>query len=124
MASLVLWHCWHCSSCCYPVTRGKRMVLWSTLDGNPTFRELLRRTREVALGAYAHQDLPFEQLVAELQPERVPGRNPFFQVMLVVEESAWRHLDLLRLECTLFPVHNGTAKFDLSLYVIDHSEGL
>ena len=100
------------------------MVLRSRLDGNPTFRELLRRTREVALGAYAHQDLPFEQLVAELQPERVPGRNPFFQVMLVVEESAWRHLDLLRLECTLFPVHNGTAKFDLSLYVIDHSEGL
>src|SRR5439155_465726 len=52
------------------------MVLRSRLEGNPTFRELLQRTREVALGAYAHQDLPFEQLVAELQPERVPGRNP------------------------------------------------
>ena len=99
------------------------MVLRSRLEGNPTFRELLRRTREVALGAYAHQDLPFEQLVAELQPERVPGRNPFFQVMLVVEESAWRHLDLLGLRCTPLPVHNGTAKFDFSLYVIDHPEG-
>jgi amino acid adenylation domain-containing protein len=100
------------------------MVLRYEFDGNPSFRELLQRTREVALGAYAHQDLPFEQLVAELQPERVPGRNPFFQVMLVVEESAWRHLDLLRSQCTPFPVHNGTAKFDLSLYVIDHPEGL
>src|SRR5215831_3693806 len=99
------------------------MVLRSRLDGNPTFRELLQRTREVALGAYAHQDLPFEQLVAELQPERVPGRNPFFQVMLVVEESAWRHLDLVGSQCTPFPVHNGTAKFDLSLHVIDHPEG-
>ena len=99
------------------------MVLRSRLEGNPTFRELLQRTREVALGAYAHQDLPFEQLVAELQPERVAGRNPFFQVMLVVEESTWRHLDLVGLRCTPFAVHNGTAKFDLSLYVIDHPEG-
>ena len=52
------------------------MVLRLRLEGHPTFRELLRRTREVALGAYAHQDLPFEQLVAELQPARVAGRNP------------------------------------------------
>jgi len=99
------------------------MVLRAHLEDNPTFRELLKRTREIALGAYAHQDLPFEQLVAELQPERVPGRNPFFQVMLVVEESAWRNLDLLGLRCASFPVHNGTAKFDFSLYVIDHPEG-
>jgi amino acid adenylation domain-containing protein len=100
------------------------MVLRSRLEGDLTFRELLQRTREVALGAYAHQDLPFEQLVSELQPERVPGRNPFFQVMLVVEESTWRHLHLVGSQCTPFPVHNGTAKFDLSLYVIDHPEGL
>src|SRR5712692_3813976 len=58
------------------------MVLRSQLEGNPTFRKLLQRTRAVALGAHAHQDLPFKQLVAELQPERVPRRNPFFQVML------------------------------------------
>ncbi len=99
------------------------MVLRSRLQGNPGFRELLRRTREVALGAYAHQDLPFEELVAELQPERVPGRNPFFQAMLVVEESTWRNLDLSGAECTAFPVHNSTAKFDFSLYIIDHPAG-
>lgn len=99
------------------------MVLRSRLEGNPTFRELLRRTRQIALGAYAHQDLPFEQLVAELQPERVAGRNPFFQAMLVVEESAWRDLELVGTRRIPFPVHNGTTKFDLSLYVIDHPEG-
>ncbi len=99
------------------------MVLRSRLEGNPSCRELLRRTREVALGAYAHQDLPFEELVAELQPERVPGRNPFFQAMLVVEEAAWRELKLTGLETRPFPVHNGTAKFDFSLYAIDHPEG-
>ncbi|CAN5531280.1 hypothetical protein BH20VER3_BH20VER3_02900 [soil metagenome] len=99
------------------------MVLRSRLEGNPTFREFLRRTREVTLGAYAHQELPFEELVADLQPERVPGRNPFFQAMLVVEEASWRELHLPGLHCTTFPVHNGTAKFDFSLYVIDHPEG-
>lgn len=99
------------------------MVLRSRLEGNPTFRDLLRRTREVALGAYAHQDLPFEELVAELQPARIPGRNPFFQAMLVVEESAWRHLELAGCRCAPLPVHNGTSKFDFSLYVIDHPEG-
>lgn len=100
------------------------MVLRLGLGDNPTIRELLQRTREAALGAYAHQDLPFEQLVAELQPERVAGRNPFFQVMLVVEESFWRELKLAGSRCTVFPVHNGTAKFDFSFYVIDHPEGL
>ena len=99
------------------------MVLRSRLEGNPTFRELLQRTRNVLLGAYAHQDLPFEQLVAELQPERVPGQNPFFQAMLIVEKSAWRELNLVGLRCTPFPVHDATAKFDLSFYIIDHPEG-
>ena len=99
------------------------MVLRSRLEGNPSCREVLRRTREVALGAYAHQDLPFEELVAELQPERVPGRNPYFQAMLVVEEAAWRDLNLAGLQTRPVPVHNGTAKFDFSLYAIDHPEG-
>ena len=99
------------------------MVLRSQLAGNPTFQELLKRTREVALGAYAHHDLPFEELVAELQPERVPGRNPYFQAMLVVEESAWRQLPLAGANAVPYPVHNGTAKFDFSLYVIDDPAG-
>ncbi len=99
------------------------VVLRSHLSDNPTFRDLLRRTRQVVIGAYAHQDLPFEELLAELQPERIPGLNPFFQAMLVVEESAWRNLELVDAHCVPFPIHNGTAKFGLSLYVLDDREG-
>ncbi len=99
------------------------VVLRGRLEGNPTFCELLDKVRDIVLSAYAHQDLPFEQLVAELQPERVPGRNPFFQAMLEVEEPAWRHLEISGAKCTLLPVHNGTSKFDFSLGVVDHPEG-
>ena len=99
------------------------VVLRGRLEGNPTFREFLHKVRDIVLSAYAHQDLPFEQLVAELQPERVPGRNPFFQAMLEVEEPAWRHLEISGAQCTLLPVHNGTSKFDFSLRVIDDPEG-
>jgi len=99
------------------------VALRGRLEGNPTFRELLHRIRDTVLGAYAHQDLPFEQLVAELRPERAPGRNPFFQAMLEVEEPAWRLLKIPGAQSTLFPVHNGTSKFDFSLHVSDDPEG-
>ncbi|MEV7471814.1 amino acid adenylation domain-containing protein [Streptomyces kronopolitis] len=99
------------------------VVLRTDLSGDPTWRELLGRVREVARQAYAHQELPFEKLVAELSPERDLSRNPLFQVLFALhEEPAPGHLtelyDRKELEGRL-----GTARFDLALDVTDHAAG-
>src|SRR5207245_3611893 len=70
------------------------LVLRGDMSGDPSFVELVRQVREGALGAYAHQDLPFEQLVDELQPERSLGRTPFFQTMFALGNTPAGTLDL------------------------------
>ena len=93
-------------------------------SGDPTFRELLHRAREVTLGAYAHQDLPFEKLVEELQPERDLRRTPVFQVAFAYQNMPSHKLDLSGLTLQSEPAESGTAKFDLMLYMWQREDGL
>ncbi|AUB41615.1 Glutamate-1-semialdehyde aminotransferase [Nostoc flagelliforme CCNUN1] len=100
------------------------LVLRSNLSGNPTFRDLLKQVREVALGAYAHQDLPFEKLVEEIQPERNLSHNPLFQVMFVLQNAPMRQLELSGLRVEPLENNSTTAKFDLTLVIEDVEQGL
>ncbi len=91
------------------------LALRTDLSGDPTFRELLKRCREVALGAYLHQDVPFEKLVEELQPERDLSHSPIFQVVFVLQNAPLGGLDLPGVSLETLPADNATAKFDLTL---------
>jgi len=100
------------------------LVLRIKLADNPTFEELLTRVREVALGAYAHQDLPFEQLVEELKPQRSLSHTPLFQVMFVLQNAPMSALELPGLTLSPLESDSGTAKFDLTLYMTETEGGL
>ncbi|HEX2568813.1 MAG TPA: non-ribosomal peptide synthase/polyketide synthase, partial [Polyangia bacterium] len=100
------------------------LALRTNLRGDPSFRELLGRVREVALGAYAHQDLPFEKLVEALVVERDLSRSPVFQVMLVLQNLSMPALELGELVLAPFEGEGGIAKFDLLLYVQATPAGL
>jgi amino acid adenylation domain-containing protein len=91
------------------------LVLRTDLNGNPTFRDLLSRVREVALGAYAHQDVPFEKLVEELQPNRDLSHSPLFQVMFAFQNASEFAIELPGLSLNCQQIHSGTANFDLTL---------
>ncbi|WP_329341307.1 non-ribosomal peptide synthase/polyketide synthase [Streptomyces sp. NBC_01352] len=96
------------------------LVLRTDLSGDPTFRELVGRTREFDLAAYTHQDVPFERLVEVLNPERATARHPLFQTMLTWNDGTLQGADnttaepLPGLTVTGHPVGTGVAKFDLS----------
>ncbi|HKZ03856.1 MAG TPA: amino acid adenylation domain-containing protein [Methylomirabilota bacterium] len=98
------------------------VVLRGDLGGDPTFRELLRRTREAALGAYAHQELPFERLVETLRPARDAARNPVFQVMFALQNAPYAPLALAGLTVEPVAVADDTAKVDLTL-VLGEQDG-
>ncbi|MBD2069683.1 amino acid adenylation domain-containing protein [Leptolyngbya sp. FACHB-671] len=93
------------------------LVLRTDLAGNPTFHEMLERVRDVTLAAYAHQDLPFEKLVEELQPIRSLGQNPLFQVVFALQNTPMEQLALPGLVLSPVELETKTARFDLELYV-------
>ncbi len=100
------------------------LALRTDLSKNPTFEELLNRVREVSLGAYAHQDLPFEQLIDSLQLQRSLSYTPLFQVMFVLQNAPIEALEIEGLHWQPLESNNNTAKFDLTLSMHETSEGL
>ena len=100
------------------------LVLRTDLGQAPTFRQLLQRVRETALEAYAHQSVTFPQLVAELQPERDPTRSALFQVMFAFLPDPMPPVDIPGLVISAEEVDNGTAKFDLTLNLIETEQGI
>jgi amino acid adenylation domain-containing protein len=100
------------------------LVLRTDLSENPTFRQLLGRVRKVCLGAYAHQDLPFEKLVEELQPERNLTHSPLFQAMFAFQNIPRHELELKGLRVNPLVADNETAKFDLTLFMEEKAQGL
>ncbi|MGZ4033078.1 MAG: non-ribosomal peptide synthetase, partial [Tumebacillaceae bacterium] len=100
------------------------LVLRANLADAPTFAELLQQVRQVTLDAFAHQEVPFEKLVEELQPERSQSHTPLFQVMFVLQNAPQSTLELPGLTMSLLDVEHGTSKYDLLLSMHETVAGL
>ncbi|GAA2097657.1 hypothetical protein GCM10009759_27960 [Kitasatospora saccharophila] len=100
------------------------LVLRTDLSGDPTFRELLVRVREFDLAAYAHQDVPFERLVEELNPVRARDHHPLFQTVVVLQNQRQARPELPGLTVEQRLVHNGLSKFDLTFAFTEEDGGL
>lgn len=98
------------------------IVLRTDTSGDPSFMELIKRVRETNLDAYAHQELPFEELVARLEPARTTNRHPLFQVMLSFQVRPSELFELPGLKVELEEVETGTAKFDLWFNIVEETK--
>ncbi|QMS87499.1 amino acid adenylation domain-containing protein [Nostoc edaphicum CCNP1411] len=100
------------------------LILRSNFSDSPTFRQLLKQVREVTLEAYAHQDLPFEKLVEELEPQRDLSRHPLFQIGFALQNVPIPAIELSGMTINHRLEHNGTAKFDLFLELFETPDGI
>jgi len=100
------------------------VVFRSDLSGNPTFRELLQRTRANVLDIFDYQEMPFDKLVEELKPNRELSRNTFFQAMLVLQTASDHTLDLNGMELNPILIGSATSKFDIYLELKENSKGI
>jgi len=100
------------------------LVLRNDLSNDPTFLELMKRVQDAALGAYAHQDLPFEKLVQELNPDRDLSRSPILQVLFSFLNTPMQPIDLPGLEAMQVQADGTASKYDLSLYAIETPHGV
>jgi amino acid adenylation domain-containing protein len=100
------------------------LVLRTDFSGDPTFRELLGRVRELTIESYTHQDLPFEKLLEELQPERALSHTPIFQVFFNMLNTPDTHIELSNVTVKPLSVPEGGSKFDLTLYVKELEMGI
>ena len=100
------------------------LITRSNVSGNPTFRDFLMSVRDTTLGAYAHQDLPFERLVEELRPERSIGRMPLVRAMFSFHNTPEAELILSNLTIKRLDIDDGASKRDLTLFMTETKQGL
>jgi amino acid adenylation domain-containing protein len=98
------------------------LVMRVAVDGQESYRELLKKVKGVGLGAYANQDVPFEKLIEELQPERDLSHSPLFQVMLALQNQPADELKLRDLKLEALPFEYETSKFDMTLSLTEGNE--
>ena len=100
------------------------LAIRAQVSSDSTVREFLNQVKQVALGAYSNQDLPFERLVKELQPERTLAHNPLFQVMFVLQSEEILPLNLPGITAEHFRIDHVMANFDLTLDITEHGDEL
>ena len=100
------------------------VVIRTDLTGNPTFRELLKRTRKKVLDIFDNQDLPFDKLVEELKPDRGLSMNPLFQVMLALQPASLFDNEMTGVSSEPISISTGTSKFDLSFELKEGDDGI